>query len=450
MTAKDIIETYISFFSEKGHKQIENSPLVLKDDPTTLFTSAGMQPLVPYLLGEAHPSGNRLVNVQNCFRAQDIDEVGDNRHTTFFRMLGNWSLGDYFKQEELPWFWEFLTQKLSIPKERLYVTVFSGTKEVSKDKEALDIWKEILTNEGMNADERIFSYGTDKNWWSRAGEPENMPAGEPGGPSSEVFYRFDVEHNPTFGENCHPNCDCGQYLEIANSVFMEYIKKEDGTFAELPQKNIDFGGGLERLLSACQNLQDVFQTTLFAPIIAGISHAVNKPYSEKSREIRIIADHFISACFIASYGVEPSNKEKGYILRRLIRRGLDGFYQLEGGNLPEIIETIVDQYKDTDPILLSEFENIKHIILQEEQIYSLTRRNARKFITKKYKVVGDELKGKVEISTDDAFILYATHGLSPTQIKNLGFLFNEEEFAQKMKQHQELSRTSSNKKFDRT
>ena len=465
MTAKDIIDTYISFFEERGHKKIENSPLVLQNDPTTLFTSAGMQPLVPYLLGKEHPEGKRLVNVQNCFRAQDIDEVGDNRHTTFFRMLGNWSLGDYFKKEEVSWFWEFLTQKLTIPKERLYITVFKGTNEIPKDEEAEQVWKEIILQEGMNPKERILYYGTKKNWWSRSGVPENMPAGEPGGPDTEVFYRFNIEHNPAFGDVCHPNCDCGRFMEIANSVFMQYVKQENGSFKELPKKNVDFGGGLERLLAAVENMQDVFQTSLFAPIVAGISHAINKPYSEESKEIRIIAYHFISACFIAANDVIPSNKEQGYILRRLIRRGLDSFYQLQGGNLSEIIETIVDQYKNTDQILLTKFEHIKNTILAEENSYSQTRRNARKLITRKYPSashsarvqaeglgqarIGDELKGQVEISTEDAFVLYTAHGLSPAQIKSLGFLFNEDEFVQKMKEHQQRSKMSGTKKFDR-
>ena len=456
MTAKEIIDLYISFFEKREHVKITNSPLVLQNDPTTLFTSSGMQPLVPYLLGEKHPQGKRLVNVQNCFRAQDIEEIGDNRHTTFFRMLGNWSLGDYFKKEQLPFVWEFLTKELSLPKEKLHICVFEGSKEVPKDTESLEIWKGL----GVD-DDHIYFYGVTKNWWSRSGLPETMPPGEPGGPDTEIFFDFgkelEIHEKSSFkNEACHPNCDCGRFLEICNSVFIQYKKNPDGSLVELPQKNVDFGGGLERLLAAVENQQDVFQTSLFSPILSGVKHALNKTYDNHAREIRIIVDHFISSVFIASSGIKPSNKEQGYILRRLIRRGLDSFYSLEGGNFMEIIETIIDQYKNTDEYLLSNFEEIKQCILDEEATYNQTRRNARKLIHKKYsdqkdhseKKIGDELKGITEISTDDAFTLYTTHGLSPTQIKSLGFTFNQEEFAEKMKQHQEISRKSSSKKFD--
>jgi alanyl-tRNA synthetase len=233
MTAKEIIDIYISFFEKRGHKQITNSPLVPENDPTTLFTSSGMQPLIPYLLGEQHPSGKRLVNVQNCFRAVDIEEVGDNRHETFFRMLGNWSLGDYFKNEEIPWLWEFLTKGLGLPKEKLYITVFTGNKTIEFDKESENIWKEIFAKEGMEP--RIFA--DDTNWWSRSGPPENMPAGEPGGPDTEVYYRFDdVEHKPECKGDDPLKCVCGKFLEIGNSVFMQYwqLLKIKAMFSRLP------------------------------------------------------------------------------------------------------------------------------------------------------------------------------------------------------------------------
>ena len=237
MKASDIIKKYISFFETNGHKRIANSPLVPQNDPTTLFTSSGMQPLVPYLLGETHPLGTRLVNVQNSFRANDIDEIGDNRHTTFFRMLGNWSLGDYFKKEQLPWLFTFLTDKkvgLGLDPKRLFVTVFAGNESVEKDTVSVEIWKELFASVGIEAkeNERIFSYGAEKNWWSRTGVPEKMPAGEPGGPDSEVFYDFGAElkiheNSPFKKEKCHVNCDCGRYREIANSVFMQYQKEKN-------------------------------------------------------------------------------------------------------------------------------------------------------------------------------------------------------------------------------
>lgn len=454
MTAKDIVDKYISFFEKRGHQRIANSPLVPENDPTTLFTSSGMQPLIPYLLGEPHPQGKRLVNVQNCFRAQDIDEVGDNRHTTFFRMLGNWSLGDYFKKEQLVWFFEFLTNKkegLGLDPKRLYVTVFEGNNNIPKDTESIAIWKEIFAKVGIDAkeNERIFTYGVDKNWWSRSGIAENMPEGEPGGPDSEVFYQFDIPHNPKFGKTCHPNCDCGRFLEIGNSVFMQYQKspsakasegqgKKDATFKELPQKNVDFGGGLERLMSAVENQQDIFQTTLFTPIIRIIAVVTKKDYKQNTRSMRIIADHLTASVFISGANITPSNKEQGYILRRLIRRALDNFEQLGGREVTAVIEAIVEQYQQTDPILLEKFEHIKGVIIEEAQNYKRTLTQAKQFIGKKY---------TTEISADDAFELYTSHGLSPTQIKSLGYTFDDKKFANKMKEHQEISRRGASQKF---
>ncbi|MEK9208126.1 MAG: alanine--tRNA ligase-related protein, partial [Patescibacteria group bacterium] len=255
MTAREIIDIYIAFFEKRGHKRIPSSPLVPENDPTTLFTSSGMQPLVPYLLGQTHPEGKRLVDVQNCFRAVDIDEVGDNRHTTFFRMLGNWSLGDYFKNEEIPWLWEFLTVELGLPKNKLYVTVFKGDENIPYDQTSEAIWKGIFEKETLGP--KIFA--DDTNWWSRSGPPDKMPAGEPGGPDTEVYYMFDdIEHGSDCGGDDPTKCNCGKFLEIANSVFMQYQKSSSAEasagqggkmFIELPQKNVDFGGGVERLLA---------------------------------------------------------------------------------------------------------------------------------------------------------------------------------------------------------
>lgn len=445
MKASEIIEEYIEFFEERGHVRIPNSSLVPENDPTTLFTSSGMQPLVPNLLGETHPSGRRLVNVQNCFRAQDIDEIGDNRHTTFFRMLGNWSLGDYFKKEQIPWLFEFLTKRLNIAADKLYVTIFEGFDNIPKDIESESIWRSLFESVNLNPDERIFYYGADKNWWSRSGEPKDMPNGEPGGPDTEVFYQFDVPHASKFGKTCHPNCQCGRFLEIGNSVFMEY-KKTNNAFEKLPQKNVDFGGGLERLVAATENQQDIFQTSLFAPIIETIKKTTAKDYILNSLEMRIIADHLTAGVFIAASNMRPSNKEQGYILRRLLRRTFDNFYLLNGEGIVDVVGKIVDQYKDTDPYLIEKFELIKNVILEEEQTYKRTLLEAKKFIRKKYSV-GDELKGVTEISVEDAFILYTTHGLSPTQIKSFGFQFDDQKFANLMKEHQKISRAGAQKKF---
>lgn len=459
MTAtKTIIDKYLSFFEKRGHKVIPGAPLVPENDPTTLFTSSGMQPLVPYLLGETHPLGKRLVNVQNSFRAGDIDEVGDNRHTTFFRMLGNWSLGDYFKKEQLPWFFEFLTKELGIDPERLYVSVFEGFDNIPRDVESANIWKEIFDKAGINPEGRIFYYGVEKNWWSRSGLPSDMPVGEPGGPDSEVFYDFGEElglHEKSKfkDQECHPNCDCGRFLEIGNSVFMEYVKTADG-FKPLPQKNVDFGGGLERILAAIEKTPDIFKTNLFEPVVKAIEKKTEKKYETDAFDIRIVINHFVSSVFIVSSGVAPSNKEQGYILRRLLRRGLDSFYKLGGKDISSIVESIVESYKETDSYLTEKFENIKFTIIQEEQNYKQALLSAKKYIAKKYKSripegkeVGDELMGVEKISAEDAFILYSTHGLSPTQIRSLGYEFDEQEFAEKMEEHQVLSRKGAEKKF---
>lgn len=308
------------FWEERGHKPVPPVSLVPDNDPTTLFTGSGMQPLVPYLLGEPHPLGKKLYNIQPCFRAQDIDEVGDNRHTTFFEMMGNWSLGTYFKEEQIPWMWEFYHKVLGLDKERLYVSVFEGNDEVPADEESYKIWKKLGIDES-----HLFKYGADKNWWSRSGEPQKMPAGEPGGPDTELFYEFtEIKHDPKFGKKCHPNCDCGRFLEIGNSVFMQYKKETDGTFFELPNKNVDFGGGLERILAAVNNTPDVFQTDLYADIISEIEQKTGKKHSDENNtpSIRVLADHLKATTFLLAQGIKPSNKEQGYVARRLIRRSV--------------------------------------------------------------------------------------------------------------------------------
>lgn len=460
ISAHEIIQQYISYFEKKGHILIPNSPLVPQNDPTTLFTSSGMQPLVPYLLGEPHSGGNRLVNVQNSFRAQDIDEIGDNRHTTFFRMLGNWSLGDYFKKEQIPWIFEFITKELGINPQKIYVSVFDGLGDIPKDTESAEIWKELFTKEGIDYKDRIHYYSSAKNWWSRAGLPENMPPGEPGGPDTEIFYDFETPHDVKFGEKCHMNCDCGRFFEISNSVFMQYKKETDGSFKPLKQKNVDHGAGLERFLAAAQNKSDVFETSLFVPIIKLIEKTTGKKYNEHSHEMRIITDHFTAASFIAKDGVAPANKDQGYILRRLIRRGLDNLYQLHGKDIVPVLEVITEQYSKTDPDLVVAFENVKNSILEEQQKYDTTLYGAKKYIEKKYgstqskrdseqarMTIGDELLGQIEISADDAFVLYTTHGLSPTQIKSLGYIFDDKAFAIKMEEHQKLSREGAKQKF---
>lgn len=445
MTVREIIDIYISFFVEKGHKQIQNSPLVPENDPTTLFTSSGMQPLINYLLGEKHPSGKRLVDVQNCFRAQDIDEVGDNRHTTFFRMLGNWSLGDYFKNEEIPWLWEFLTKELHLPKEKLYVTVFRGDKNVNFDSESEEKWKDIFREADLES--KIFRGDVTKNWWSRSGVPDNMPVGEPGGPDTEVYFKFDdIEHGSQCKGDSPDLCECGKFLEIANSVFMQYKKTEEG-FEPLPKQNVDFGGGLERLLAAVEEKSDIFQTSIFSPIIKTIEEITKKKYEENKKEMRIIADNLRSAVYITQAGVIPTNKERGYVLRRLIRRGFDNFYELGGDNIESILETIIDCCSQTDEGLKEKYEEIKNVILEEKEKYNKARKTASDFIVKKYGTHDDSAKPVREISSEDAFNLYTSYGLSPTQIKSLGYVFNEQQFANLMEKHKSLSRAASSGMF---
>ena len=371
MKASEIIKKYISFFEKRGHKRIANSPLIPQNDPTTLFTSSGMQPLVQYFLGEEHPAGKRLVNVQNCFRAADIEEIGDNRHTTFFRMLGNWSLGDYFKKEQISWYWEFLTKVIGLSSEKLYISVFEGFDDIPKDRESKKIWTEILTEEDLDPKDRIFYYSADKNWWSRAGLPQDMPKGEPGGPDNEVFFDLGTPHDKKFGKDCHPNCQCGRFLEIGNSVFMEYQKTEDG-FKPLPNKNVDFGGGLERLLAAVENQEDIFKTSLFSPIVSAIGKITGKSYRENARAIRIIVDHLVASVFISGSGVVPSNKEQGYVLRRLLRRAIRYGKQLGTTEIftAQVAFAIIDNYSDTDPQLTDSKKVIGELFTEEEKKFN--------------------------------------------------------------------------------
>ena len=452
MKASVVRAKYIEFFKEhpRNHKVIPSTSLVPENDPSTLFVGSGMQPLIPYLLGEKHPLGNRLVDSQKAFRSQDIEEIGDNRHTTFFEMLGNWSLGDYFKKEQLNWFFEFLTKILKLDPNKLYVSVFAGNEIVPKDNESIEIWKEIFKSVDIEANtgERIFTYDVSKNWWSRSGVPANMPAFEPGGPDSEVFYEFSqVEHNPKFGEKCHPNCDCGRFLEIGNSVFMQYQKQSDGTFKELPQKNVDFGGGLERLAAATQDEPDIFKIDLYWPIIEKIEEETEKSYEveEHKSAIRIIADHIKAATFLIADGVFPSNKEGGYILRRLLRRSAVKMHMLRGGfepvpNFSSLVKEIIKMYKDIY------FDNPA----MAEQISVVIETEMSKFA----KSLGKGLKMLENIQKPDgktAFDLYQSYGfpweITSEILTQKGIKIDRAEFEKEFKKHQDLSRSTSSGMF---
>ena len=442
MKSSDVRRKYIEFFKSRGHVEVPSSPLVPENDPTTLFISAGMQPLIHNILGEPHPAGKRLVNSQKAVRMQDIDEVGDNRHTTFLEMLGNWSFGDSFKKEQLPWIFEFLTKELGLDPKRLSVSVFEGTKEVPRDGESVQIWKKL----GIPED-KIFYYGTDKNWWSRAGGPEKMPAGEPGGPDSEVFYEFtQVKHDPKFGKQCHPNCDCGRFMEVANSVFMQYRKKEDGGLEELFKKSVDFGGGLERMAAVTEETPDVFGTDLFFSIIQTIETLSKKSYTDHAREMRIVADHIKASVFMVDAGVEPGNKERGYVLRRLIRRSVVKMLQLDViplKILPLIIKEVFGIYEGqylshSQPVMSST------VIGAEIDKFQKTLDKGVKKLQTSIKVDGDLL-----------FDLKQSYGFPPEVALELlaqwGRTYNRDELFEALKiheqKHQELSRTAAKGMF---
>jgi len=476
MQSDEIRSKFLKFFENRGHKIIPSASLVPENDPTTLFTGSGMQPMISYLLGEKHPLGKRIADSQKCFRAIDIDEVGDNRHTTFFEMLGNWSLGDFFKKEQIEWMFEFLVEEIKIDPERLYVTAFIGDDEnnIPKDIEAGEIWKKLFAEKGINAKEveigseengykigmqdgRIFYYDAKKNWWSRAGVPQNMPAGEPGGPDSEMFYEFtDVKHDKKFGENCHPNCDCGRFLEIGNNVFMEYKKNTDGTFSKLPQKNIDFGGGLERLVMATNNCPDIIKTN-HKPILDYLEKLSGKTYGEDekdTRNFRIIADHFKASVFLIADGVMPSNTGRGYVLRRLLRRIFTkaSTIKLSDNSLIELVPAISEIY----PEIKSKFDSIVLVIKEEERLfkkpfdgierYRIDLEAAKLGIIKKAVDI-PILKDKNTASGIFIFTLFERHG-NPIELlvgtaKDLGYEVDEEEINKAQKEHQEKSRSAS-------
>lgn len=423
MNAQDIRNAYLKFFEDRGHKVVPRALLVPQNDPSTLFTGSGMQPMIPYLLGETHPDGTRIADSQTCLRAQDIEEVGDNRHTTFFEMLGNWSLGDYFKAEQVPWMWEFLTEVVKLDPSNLYVTCFIGAPEygIPKDTEAAELWAKLFAEKGLSngiADigseedgykrgirpgERIFYYDGSKNWWSRNGKPENTPVGDPCGPDSEMFYDFGTPHNPEYGENCHPNCDCGRFMEIGNNVFMAYRKEAEGKFVPLDAPNIDHGSGLERIAAAAINDPDVFKISLLWPIIAKLESLSGKTYDSHTNAMRVIADHLRAATFLAVDGVVPSNKEQGYVMRRLVRRAVRFAFDLgvEQNFMQEIVPVIADMYEADMPDVKANRDKVIEVLVKEEKVF---RQTLRKGIAELQKLANGKVSGA------DIFKLYDTYG----------------------------------------
>lgn len=467
MNAQEIRNSYKEFFKERGHVDIRRAPLVLKDDPSTLFTGSGMQPMIPYLLGQAHPEGKRIVDSQTCLRAQDIEDVGDNRHTTFFEMLGNWSMGDYFKEQQIEWIFEWLSDVVQLDMNRLYVTCFIGAPEygIEKDIQAASVWKRLFAQKGLSSDtadigseadgyrrgmkdgERIFFYDGAKNWWSRNGGPETTPVGDPCGPDSEMFYDFATPHDPAYGEFCHPNCDCGRFMEIGNNVFMAYRKLAEGRFEPLEQPNIDHGSGLERIAAAKIDNPDVFRISLLWPIIEKLQTLSRKKYESHTTSMRVIADHLRAATFLAVDGCVPSNKEQGYVMRRLLRRAIRFAFELgiEQNFLQEVTPTIIDLYATDYPEVASHRDTVVAVLVKEEKAF---RQTLRKGLAQFSRLATDGVTGS------DIFTLYDTYGfpveLSEEEAFKQGIqLANDwrQEFDKKMEEQRYRSRTATKGEF---
>ena len=444
MTGNELRRRYIEFFKGKGHAEISGKSLIPENDPTVLFTTAGMHPLVPYILGEPHPAGKRLVNCQKCVRTDDIDEVGDAAHLTFFEMLGNWSLGDYFKKDAIAYSYEFLTspQWLGFPAERLSVTVFSGDAEVPPDNEAAEIWKSV----GIPA-ERIHFLGRKDNWWGPAGQIG------PCGPDTEMFIDTQV---PACGPDCKPGCHCGKYIEVWNDVFMQYNKSAEGTYPPLAQKTVDTGMGVERTAAMIQGKKTVFETELFWPIIERLQEITGKRYAADpavDTSLRIIADHLRSSVFIVGddRGVKPSNVGQGYILRRLIRRCIRHGRKLglEGGFLGKLASVVVAIYQDFYPEL-SEREGmiVAELGLEEGRFSETLQKGEHEF----EKLLPNLMKNPQKIIPGRvAFRLYDTYGF-PIEIteelaREHGMSVDRKGFDEAFEKHQELSKAGAEKTF---
>ena len=433
MKAIEIRNKYLKFFENKGHKVIPSSPVIPENDPSVLFTTAGMQPLVPYLLGEKHPEGTRLVDYQKCIRTVDIDEVGDNRHLTYFEMLGNWSLGDYFKEEAIAWSFEFLTKELGIPLEKLSVTCFAGDEDAPRDLVAENAWKKA----GM-PEERIYHFGKDDNWWIAGDEG-------PCGPDTEMFYDTG---KPKCSEHCNPSCGCGKYVEIWNNVFMEYYKDSSGKYTKLAKQNVDTGLGLERMTMLLQGKETPFETELFVPTM-DILEKYAKQDNIQSR--RIVSDHLRSSMMIICDGGVPSNTDRGYILRRLIRRLTRHLNKLQINleAMPEIIDVTIDNLKEMYPELAENREKIKVVIGEEQQKFSKTLEHGEREFDKA--VDRAKQAGQDKIDAKTVFRLYDTYGFPPEMTAELAkeqeFSIDMEGFDKLFKEHQEKSKLGSEQKF---
>ncbi|MBU6389235.1 alanine--tRNA ligase [Patescibacteria group bacterium] len=443
MLSTEIRRRYLDFFAKRGHAILPSAPLVPENDPTVLFTTAGMHPLVPYLLGEPHPAGKRLANTQKCVRTQDIEEVGDNRHDTFFEMLGNWSLGDYFKKETISWSWQFLTdpqEGLGLDPNRLYVTVFAGDADAPCDDESITFWKERFASVGITAEldtplsqgGRIFTMAKDSNWWGPAGQTG------PCGPDTEMFY--DTGTGQLALPNGMPDFDSGRLLEIWNDVFMQYRKDEFGRFTPLSQQNVDTGMGLERVCLVMQNVPTIFETDLFAPITQAVSAAVPETARTDQAAMRVIADHLRSSVMLIGDGVRPSNKDRGYVLRRLLRRAILHSQMENSDWLSAVVGAVLGIYREPYPELAGKREEIIQVITDESQKFQRTLAQGKREIAKLSRITGQ-----------DAFNLYQSYGfpweLTKEYAQSRGITLDEGEFEKEFERHKNLSRTASAGQF---
>ena len=468
MNASEIRQKFLEYQQKLGHQVIAPAKLVLENDPTTLFTGSGMQPLLPFLLGEPHPAGQRLADSQPCLRLQDIEDVGDPRHTTVFEMLGNWSLGDYFKQQQIPAFFKFLTEEVGLDPHKIYVTCFIGSEKygIPKDTESAKIWQQVFKEAGVDAKiaeigsaeegakrgikegEHIFFYDDHENWWSRGGGVETTPIGDPCGPDSEVFYDFgeDKQDIATYCKS-HPASDGARFMEIGNQVFMQYKRNDDGSFSELKHKNIDFGGGLERIAAAAIDSFDVFETSLLKPLITKIEEISQKSYKEYTADMRIIADHLRGAYLLAAQGLIPSNRKQGYALRRLIRRAILKALNLgiDQDFLPQIIPLIETNYQDLSDDILTTRKDALAVLIREEQVF---RKTLTRGLKELHKLKEAGLTGK------ELFMLQDTYGfpleLSVEEAKRENITLSEDwqtEFDQCLAEQRTRSKTASEGMF---
>lgn len=467
MKANEVRQKYLKFMEARGYNIVPAVNLIPENDPTTLFTGSGMQPMVPYLLGETHPIGELLTDSQPCLRSQDIDEIGDNRHTTFFEMLGDWSLNGFSKKQHIEWLFEFLTEELGLDPTKLYVTCFIGDEKnnIPRDNETAEAWQKVFEKHGIEAKtaeigsaehgdergikpgERIFFYDDKENWWSRNGGIATTPIGDPCGPDNEVFYDFgESAHDASFGK-AHPASDSGRFMEICNKVWMQYKRLEDGGFEPLAQGKVDFGGGLSRLAAASLDTPDIFKTDLYSPIIAQIEELSAKEYDSNKASMRVIADHLTGAVWLTSQGLIPSNKEQGYVLRRMVRRAILKALNLgmEENFIEQIIQTIIEIYAESYPDLPKNREQIITILQKEETAF---RRTLSRGLREMEKLKNEGLTGKELFKLQDTYGFPLELAVEEAYRQDIKLSKNwREEFSQELAEQRQRSQTATRGKF---